>query len=389
MELMAPKKIKITLLTDFFLPGFRGGGSLRAVSNLVKSCSEELNFEVLTRDRDLGASENYDPIVRSQVSALVGCPVRYLPPGPNSLWAIRRAVAAFGPDLLYINSVFSPAYGIWPLSSCRGLAKEIIIAPRGELLEGALTFKRLKKGLFLDLAQGLGLYQGIHWHATCMEEAWAIQRMGLNAAHIHVAEDLPSPLPPVTKTPLKMPGSVELLFLARLHPLKGLHRIFGWLPTVKGKIRLRVAGPEVDKNYMVLCRQLASELPPQVEVLWIGPLSHNEVMNAYQSAHVAVLPTESENHSYTIQEALSCGCPVLTSEGTPWKDLAKRGSGWTLPLGHPGAWVEVLQQLVDQGQEAHAMLRERAFEHGRESVERGGARAATLAMFKALAGRSR
>jgi glycosyltransferase involved in cell wall biosynthesis len=184
--------------------------------------------------------------------------------------------------------------------------------------------------------------------------------------------------------PLKEPGQLSVLFLARLHPMKGLHRLLAWLPQISGSLQLRIAGPEVDQAYASTCRTIVGHLPERIQVEWLGPIKPVEVMAEFGKAHVYVLPTETENHGYTIQEALACGCPVLTSLGTPWKDLEAYGAGWTLPLEAAEAWSGVLQDLVDLGAEAYEGQRTRTQAYGRACMAPEAAVSATRAMLEAV-----
>ena len=47
--------MKILLVTDHYLPGYRAGGPLRTIAGLIERFADEHEFFVLTRDRDFGA----------------------------------------------------------------------------------------------------------------------------------------------------------------------------------------------------------------------------------------------------------------------------------------------------------------------------------------------
>jgi len=48
---------RILILTDYYLPGYKGGGPMRTLSTMVDRLGDEYRFRVLTRDRDLGDTE--------------------------------------------------------------------------------------------------------------------------------------------------------------------------------------------------------------------------------------------------------------------------------------------------------------------------------------------
>src|SRR5262249_2881691 len=41
------------------------------------------------------------------------------------------------------------------------------------------------------------------------------------------------------------------------------------------------------------------------------------------------------------------GCPVVTSDQTPWRNLTQSGAGWDLPLNDLDAWRNQVQMCVD------------------------------------------
>ena len=73
-------------------------------------------------------------------------------------------------------------------------------------------------------------------------------------------------------------------------------------------------------------------LPYQDVVELVGGVSDAEKWRLFQTSDFFVLPTHSENFGLAIAEALASGTPVITTVGTPWRDLNKTRSG---------AWIEI------------------------------------------------
>jgi glycosyltransferase involved in cell wall biosynthesis len=59
-----------------------------------------------------------------------------------------------------------------------------------------------------------------------------------------------------------------------------------------------------------------------------------------------LMPSLTENFSYTVLESLQAGIPVLISDQTPWRDLQQQGVGWDLSLEDPDRWLQALEDLL-------------------------------------------
>ena len=54
--------MRILCFVAYYLPGFKAGGALRTVANIVQSLGGEFEFFLLTQDRDLGDKRPYEGV---------------------------------------------------------------------------------------------------------------------------------------------------------------------------------------------------------------------------------------------------------------------------------------------------------------------------------------
>lgn len=122
----------------------------------------------------------------------------------------------------------------------------------------------------------------------------------------------------------------NILFLSRLHVKKGieilLHAAYG-IKDILTDYNIIIAG-EGDKKYTLKLKKLVNELKLNDIISFTGGVYGEEKIRLLQQADILVLPTYSENFGIVIIEALACGTPVITTTGTPWKELYDRNCGW-------------------------------------------------------------
>lgn len=106
-----------------------------------------------------------------------------------------------------------------------------------------------------------------------------------------------------------------ILYLGRIHRIKGLDILLKALASVKKKIedvKLAVVGS--DDGYLNELKVLAKALNIEDNVLIVGPLYGKEKLEAYVDADVYVLPSKYEIWGMTALEAIACGTPVIMTE---------------------------------------------------------------------------
>lgn len=348
---------RILVLADHYLPGYRAGGPIKSLRNLVATLGEEYEIRIVTRDRDLRSPTPYTGTARRQWVEMGGAKVFYLPPGLRGMVRLLGLLRRTPHGLLYLQSLFSWPFTLWPLLLRRlGLIADvpILLAPRGELSPGALRLKPRKKRMFLRIARIMGLYDDVVWQASSEEEKSHL-RTELGVEEIHIGPNIPVNGDTGKREP-KETNSLRILFLSRISRKKNLDFALRIVGSLDVPSRMTIVGPVEDETYWRECRAAVDSLPDRVTVEFVGPIPPDRIDQAYLTHDVLFLPTLGENYGWVIAEALSAGCPVLISDQTPWRDLERHGVGWDLPLSAPPRFVEALRTVYGMTDDQHRQM---------------------------------
>ncbi|MFI5181871.1 MAG: glycosyltransferase [Thermoanaerobaculia bacterium] len=376
-----------------FLPGEKAGGPVQSIAGLLEALKDEFDFRVVTAAHDFGERDPLPGVEPNVWQERYGCRIFYLSGWKPSVRRIFEILREGEFDLIYLNSFFSRRFSMLPVCLWRiGGTRQVplLLAPRGEFSPGALALKRHRKAAYLSLASRLHLYRGIRWHASSpMEEQDILRVMGKQEI-VNVAAPIPVGVPEAEKEttggrpiimkasdlaksrttsstgnwPAKKRGALSVVFLARVSRKKNLDGALRMLDGLRGDVTFTIFGPLDDARYWRQCEEQIRALGGDVLVRYGGIVPHSDVTGVFQKADLFLFPTHGENFSHVIAEALAAGCPVLTSDQTPWRGLEGTQAGWDLPLDDPGRFTRVLQNCVDMEPEEFNKLRLGARERG-------------------------
>lgn len=356
---MTVERTVILTLVRYYLPGDNSGGPVRTIANMVDQLSDELDFRIITSDRDVLDGTAYPGVTVDGWNQVGKAQVYYASPGNRSVRALARVISATDHDVLYLNSFFDPGFTQTPLwARWLGLlpAKPVVIAPRGEFSLGALALHSWKKSLFIYLSSFAGLYRNLIWQASCREEADDIvnslgktENFSKRARNIAVAIDLPQATGVIVRAKtveLEQHSSLRIVFLSRITPKKNLHFALRVLARVAVPVEFNIYGPIREEEYWRQCQRLIEECPPQITVRYCGSLSHSEVPAVFAAHDLFFLPTLGENYGHVMMESLSAGTPILIADTTPWRQLEQAGVGWDLPLDEEQPFVDKIEEAA-------------------------------------------
>jgi len=361
-----------------YLPGYKHGGPIRTIANMVEHLGNELDFRIVAADRDALDTKPYPDVSVDAWNEVGNAQVYYCSPGNRSIHSFARLMRKTPHDILYLNSFFNPIFTLRPLlARYLGIAprQPCVIAPRGEFSAGALSIKAWKKRPYMATAGVLGLYRGLIWQASSEYEAEDIRRvLGSQARNIVIAPNMPSVMQDANLGASsdqkcgQNSNCLRIVFLSWILPKKNLDFALRVLMHVKKSVIFDIYGPIGDEGYWRRCCQLIDNLPVHVNVQYHGPVPPTQVPVIMASHDLFFLPTKGENYGHVIPEALAAGTPVLIADTTPWRDLEQAGVGWNLPLNNEEKFARCIEECAGMDAASYTRWRERIRTYARERL---------------------
>ena len=328
------------------------GGPARSVTHLISKILNLFKHIYI----DLATKETSNPIIRSFDSG-------------------KGGIAFFIKKIKYKETYdIYHAHGIWQKSihqmvkEAKNKNKPYIITVRGTLEKWSLKQSWFKKKIALMFYQYKDLRDANCLHATSEMEVISLRELGLknpiamipNGVNI---SDFPKDIP------IKSSKKKKILFLSRIHQKKGLENlIMAWLQleneTKKDWIIEIVGNGEgkyIEKlNQIIINNNLLDQI-------FIFPAVYGKnKIKLYREANLFVLPTFSENFGIVIAEALASYTPVLSTKGSPWKDLEIYNCGWWIEIGVTPLQIALEkailtseQELIKMGKNGRVLIEEK------------------------------
>jgi len=106
----------------------------------------------------------------------------------------------------------------------------------------------------------------------------------------------------------------RILFVGRLDARKGLDILFYAFKEVAKNVRAKliIGGDGMERKNLLKLAKLLS-----IQVQFLGPIPHNQVLRLYNEADLFVLPSLYEGMPLVALEAMACGTPTIVSDASP------------------------------------------------------------------------
>ena len=235
-----------------------------------------------------------------------------------------------------------------------------IIMPNGVFMH-AWRYRALKKRVYSKFIGNRMLENAACLHVASEMEAEGCRKAGIktpitiipNGIDAKSFETLPDPAEAESRWPI-LENRPVVLFLSRISEEKGLDQLIPLWSTLSQTATYKdallvIAGPDNYYGYRKVVEAMIDRYNLSSKILFTGMVHNREKLSLMNRADIFVLPSYSENFSIVVAEALACETPVITTTGTPWKQLQSEDIGrWVPP--ERGELDTAIRELLDMSQ---------------------------------------
>ena len=248
---------------------------------------------------------------------------------------VDEQLAAGDFDIVYIHETWH--YGSY--AAARAAIRHGV--PYVQVFHGALDpwrvqQKRLRKFVYAWAVQKRLANSASALHVLTHTEKAQVEKLGVAAPAFVIPNGVDSDRTdavPDTSDFLgrytRLNGKRVILFLGRIHPIKGLDILARAFSIVASRIEdavLLVVGPDEDGTRSAI-ESILRESGVLDRVVFTGLLTGNDKAAAFACAEIFVLSSHSEGFSHAILEAMEAGLPVVISEQCHFPEVAAHDAG--------------------------------------------------------------
>ena len=330
----------------------RTGGVAAYLAVLSLELGKLVDLHIATHDEGEQELETHNAVIHR------------IPPGWLCYFSAKELLKELRPNVVHINGCWQPQL-LFFQRAAQSLRIPVVLSPHG-MLEPWIVKRHYwtRKWPAIQLYQRGLVKQADCLHATADTEKDNLLRLGWNP-RIAVIPNAVN----IEELPIKDNWSLKrkIVFMSRLHVKKGIELLLEALSHLKPDLdgyEVIIAG-EGEPDYVDTLKKAAISFGLSEVVKLVGGVYGAEKVSLLQSADFFVLPTYSENFGIVVAEALACGTPVITTQGTPWKELEDYACGWYIPIG-----VDALKRTIREAISVTEEKIECMGKNGRKLVEK-------------------
>lgn len=283
-----------------------------------------------------------------------------------------------------VNADIAHIHGVWmypqvcSANIANKISKPFIITPHNMLggwvwQQGGLL-RRIKKSVYWMAICGKPFHKATLVHALSSIERDSLkpffphQRIEVvpNSIDVAVVQQLVAQAETMDGLPERY-----MVFLGRIHPIKGLHLALEAIARLKpqDRIPLLIVGPEENKGYAAQLHDIVARAGLGAWVHFLGPMFGVKKFAILRNATALVAPSYSEGVSMAALEAMACGKAVITTQASGI-DKIEEGGGIIVEsevesimqaLKRVAEWH--LDEVVSRGQSALSLVEKNYSKH--------------------------
>lgn len=356
--------MSIILITiPWFHPAYKAGGPIQSIANMVEQFFENISYKIVCSNTDLDGTVL--PVVTDKwITYSKNTEVWYTSKKKGTIRILQNEIKTINPDVLFINDIYSWHFSLIPLLFYKASIK--IVSARGMLHPGALSQKYFKKKVYFALRKMLGMNKRCDFHASNLEEKIYIKRIFGKTVKVFIAQNFPRIF--TRQYSEKKDGTLQLLSIALISPMKNHLLVINALMKCRGYISYNIYGPVKDQAYWDICLERIKKLPPNITVNYHGDIPPREVEKALAKNDVFIMPSKSENFGHALYEALTAGKPIITSHNTPWNNLQIAKAGINVTPENEEELVNAIQYFTAMNQQEFMHWNEGANKYAVEAI---------------------
>lgn len=370
-----------------YKPAFRVGGPIESVSSAAEGLVRRgHDVTVLTtnsnldQDLDVPVEQAVDVdgvkvwYFRHQEPLQKWLPfVSYLSQSMGFLYApgMWNALGRLVPGVDLVHTHIPFVYPTWAAArAARRVPKPLFYHQRGVFDPQRLKFRSFKKTLYIRLIERPIMRQATTLVALTEAEVASYRALGVETPcrvvpnGVDVGKYRTMPLSPPATLPGIAHGALVILFMGRLHPIKGadsLLEAFCRVAPAFPEAVLVMAGPD-EWGLVRRFSESAEDARLGQRVVFPGMVSGEEKLNLLARANLFCLPSAGEGFSIAVLEALASATAVLLSPGCHFPEVEAAQAGRVVAPS-ADALAEALGDLLSDPARLRAMG-----ERGREFV---------------------
>lgn len=337
--------MKVAHITPWYHPAYLFGGPPESAHQLSRYLARAgCEVRVLTTDAN-GPSLSVDAETERDLPIEPGLHVRYCRrrvPGPIAPalfarfpgWVMAPSLVAAIPghvawcDVVHLNAVYN--FTTFPtLAAARALGRPVVWTTRGALTRWKDTRRPKEKEVWEAAARAIAPRRTVLHVTSEAEEKPAAERMRWMRTRmipngVEVPPEAPRPAPSDT---------LRILFLGRLHPIKGLENLVeacGLLRQRQPAFHLTLAGGG-EAPFVAALQKAVKDRTLEGHVTFLGETPPSARARLFAEADLFIMPSFTENFGLAIAEALAHAVPVIAGKGTPWSGLLDHDAGLWVP----------------------------------------------------------